>query len=87
MLKFIILVVMASAGTYALYKIWTILKNNQILRKDVSMDADTKKSLWGSVILFFVAGLGLAYLLNPEKFAAKEAQIKEYIKRIFERDK
>lgn len=85
MLKFIILVAMASAGTYALYKIWTIFNNNQIMSKDVSMDTDTKKSLWGSTILFVVAGLGLTYLLNPEKFAAKETQIKAFVKKIFAR--
>lgn len=85
MLKFIIFVAMASAGIYALYKIWTIFNKNQFMNKDFNMDTDTKKSLWVSVILFVVTGLGLAYLLNPEKFAAKEEQIKEFVKKIFAR--
>lgn len=83
MIKIIMLLALCVAAIYCLIRICTILRGRLPVRKDMSMDKETKKTLWISGLLFAANALGIAYLLNPGKFEEKKNQLRDAIKTFF----
>jgi hypothetical protein len=83
MVTAVIILALFAACVFCSCTIWSILKPNQIMRKDHDMEEETKKSLIFSILLIIANALGIAYLLNPRRFNEKTAEIKESIRKIF----